>query len=282
MFDESDKVGAYVKQKNIGMKIDYNGKARQVLKTSAPPQESDKTDAKETLEEKNGANRAMRRIIQQKLLHGDELMADEMRFLKRFDTGLYTKARAAQDAREALAQKLEKATSKEEASEAFLIASGMVNKKAAAAPQNNVSPTKRNAVASPAKSSGASSNGSKLRTRWKLDLSNTSEKGAVSKPTTMQQPMDAKDQKKGIATPPSSEDTTGIEFIMGRALQSAWAKFIQTPKYRELISTTEHSIENLDPSNMTVATRFVSASRAYRNLPKVRKGVPQQSFDSET
>ena len=32
MFDESDKVNAYVKQKNIGMKIDYSGKARRVLK----------------------------------------------------------------------------------------------------------------------------------------------------------------------------------------------------------------------------------------------------------
>ena len=34
MFDESDKVSAYVKQKNIGMKIDYSGKARRVLKES--------------------------------------------------------------------------------------------------------------------------------------------------------------------------------------------------------------------------------------------------------
>ena len=78
------------------------------------------------------------------------------------------------------------------------------------------------------------------------------------------------------------EDTTGIEFIMARALQAAWAKFTQTAKYRELTSTAERSVENLDPASMTVATRFFSASRAYRNLPKPRKGVPMQSFDSET
>ena len=98
MFDESDKVSAYVKQKNIGMKIDYSGKARQVLKNSAP-QDAGTTDDEPQAEELDGASRAMRRIIQQKLLNGDELMADEMRFLKRSDTGLYTKARAAQDAR---------------------------------------------------------------------------------------------------------------------------------------------------------------------------------------
>ena len=78
------------------------------------------------------------------------------------------------------------------------------------------------------------------------------------------------------------EDTTGIEFIMARALQAAWAKFTQTAKYRELTSTAERSVENLDPASMTVATRFFSASRAYRNLPKPRKGAPMQSFDSET
>jgi len=116
MFDESDKVNAYVKQKNIGMKIDYNDKARRVLKTNAPQGKSPADDAQ--AEELDGASRAMRRIIQQKLLNGDELMADEMRFLKRSDTGLYTKARTAQDAREALVQKLEAATSKEEANKA--------------------------------------------------------------------------------------------------------------------------------------------------------------------
>lgn len=104
MFDESDKVSAYVKQKNIGMKIDYSGKARQVLKNRAP-QDAGTADDEPQAEELDGASRAMRRIIQQKLLNGDELMADEMRFLKRSDTGLYTKARAAQDAREALVEK---------------------------------------------------------------------------------------------------------------------------------------------------------------------------------
>ena len=101
MFDESDKVNAYVKQKNIGMKIDYSGKARRALKDQAPQEAA---DDESQMEELDGASRAMRRIIQQKLLNGDELMADEMRFLKRSDTGLYTKARTAQDARERMQQ----------------------------------------------------------------------------------------------------------------------------------------------------------------------------------
>ena len=62
MFDESDKVNAYVKQKNIGMKIDYSGKARQVLKNRAP-QDAGTTDDEPQAEELDGASRAMRRII---------------------------------------------------------------------------------------------------------------------------------------------------------------------------------------------------------------------------
>ena len=252
MFDESDKVSAYVKQKNIGMKIDYSGKARQVLKNRAP-QDAGTADDEPQAEELDGASRAMRRIIQQKLLNGDELMADEMRFLKRSDTGLYTKARAAQDAREALVEKLEAAASKEEASEAFLIASGLVNEAGNAARQ------KEAAKQQPVHTASAA-------------------------------PAAVREKRTGSAPPPKTssafvqqpEDTTGIEFIMARALQAAWAKFTQTAKYRELTSTAERSVENLDPASMTVATRFFSASRAYRNLPKPRKGVPMQSFDSET
>lgn len=295
MFDESDKVGAYVKQKNIGMKIDYSGKARQVLKTKANNREDDvggNPTPTGGSEERDGATRAMRRIIQQKLLSGDELMPDEMRFLKNSDTGLYSKACAAQKARESLAQKLEEATTKEEASEAFLVASGLVNEAGIVARQKTALPIppKEATVSSPS----PSLKGSKPRTRWKLDLSNTHQKDSPAKTTTTMpttknaatkisaDTIEAKKQTREIANRLVSEDTTGIEFIMGRALQATWAKFIQTQKYRELIGTTEHSIENLDPSNMTVATRFVSASRAYRNLPKARKGVLQQSFDSET
>ena len=68
MFDESDKVNAYVKQKNIGMKIDYSGKARRALKDQAPQEAA---DDESQMEELDGASRAMRRIIQQKLLNGD-------------------------------------------------------------------------------------------------------------------------------------------------------------------------------------------------------------------
>mgnify|MGYP000984210710 CR=1 FL=1 len=169
MFDESDKVSAYVKQKNIGMKIDYSGKARRVLKESETQNVADE----ESQAEENGASRAMRRIIQQKLLNGDELMADEMRFLKRFDSGLYTKARAAQEARETLVQKLEAATSKEEASEAFLVASGLVNEAGNNARQKEASEEKiAHGIASPT-SVGAARDAlttPKPRTRWKLDL----------------------------------------------------------------------------------------------------------------
>ena len=309
MFDESDKVNAYVKQKNIGMKIDYSGKARQVLKNNAP-QDAGTTDAEPQAEELDGASRAMRRIIQQKLLNGDELMADEMRFLKRSDTGLYTKARAAQDAREALVEKLEAAASKEEASEAFLIASGLVNEAGNAARQKEAAEevsartpsadTRASAKTSPARDSFGAP---KPRTRWKLDAASasgttTAKTSTTTKTAAKQQPVHAasaapaavREKRTGSAPPPKTssafvqqpEDTTGIEFIMARALQAAWAKFTQTAKYRELTSTTERSVENLDPASMTVATRFFSASRAYRNLPKPRKGVPMQSFDSET
>lgn len=309
MFDESDKVNAYVKQKNIGMKIDYSGKARQVLKNRAP-QDAGTTDDEPQAEELDGASRAMRRIIQQKLLNGDELMADEMRFLKRSDTGLYTKARAAQDAREALVEKLEAAASKEEASEAFLIASGLVNEAGNAARQKEAAEeasartpaadTRASAKTSPARDSFGAP---KPRMRWKLDAASASGTPAAKTSTTTktaakQQPAHSavaapaavREKRTGSAPPPKTssafvqqpEDTTGIEFIMARALQAAWAKFTQTAKYRELTSTAEHSVENLDPANMTVATRFFSASRAYRNLPKPRKGAPMQSFDSET
>ena len=303
MFDESDKVSAYVKQKNIGMKIDYSGKARQVLKNRAP-QDAGTADDEPQAEELDGASRAMRRIIQQKLLNGDELMADEMRFLKRSDTGLYTKARAAQDAREALVEKLEAAASKEEASEAFLIASGLVNEAGNAARQKEAAEevsartpaaeTRTLEKTSPARDSFGAP---KPRTRWKLDTSSASSasaaKGAATKAAAKTQtaaPQPANEKRTGSAPPPKTstafvqqpEDTTGIEFIMARALQAAWAKFTQTAKYRDLTSTTERSVENLDPASMTVATRFFSASRAYRNLPKPRKGAPMQSFDSET
>ena len=298
MFDENDKVSAYVKQKNIGMKIDYNDKARRVLKTNAPQGKSPADDAQ--AEELDGASRAMRRIIQQKLLNGDELMADEMRFLKRSDTGLYTKARTAQDAREALVQKLEAATSKEEASEAFLLASGLVNEAGSAARQKdaaakNPAPPSRAGTSASASSAVRDAFGApKPRTRWKLDTSSASSasaaKGAATKAAAKTQtaaPQPANEKRTGSAPPPKTstafvqqpEDTTGIEFIMARALQAAWAKFTQTAKYRDLTSTT---VENLDPASMTVATRFFSASRAYRNLPKPRKGAPMQSFDSET
>lgn len=301
MFDENDKVNAYVKQKNIGMKIDYNDKARRVLKTNAPQGKSPADDAQ--AEELDGASRAMRRIIQQKLLNGDELMADEMRFLKRSDTGLYTKARTAQDAREALVQKLEAATSKEEASEAFLLASGLVNEAGSAARQKdaaakNPAPPSRAGTSASASSAARDAFGApKPRTRWKLDTSSASSasaaKGAATKAAAKTQtaaPQPANEKRTGSAPPPKTstafvqqpEDTTGIEFIMARALQAAWAKFTQTAKYRDLTSTTERSVENLDPASMTVATRFFSASRAYRNLPKPRKGAPMQSFDSET
>ena len=307
MFDESDKVSAYVKQKNIGMKIDYSGKARQVLKNRAP-QDAGTADDEPQAEELDGASRAMRRIIQQKLLNGDELMADEMRFLKRSDTGLYTKARAAQDAREALVEKLEAATSKEEASEAFLIASGLVNEAGNAARQKEAAEevsartpaaeTRTLEKTSPARDSFGAP---KPRTRWKLDAASasgttTAKTSTTTKTAVKQQPAHSaapaavREKRTGSAPPPKTssafvqqpEDTTGIEFIMARALQAAWAKFTQTAKYRELTSTAERSVENLDPANMTVATRFFSASRAYRNLPKPRKGVPMQSFDSET
>jgi len=310
MFDESDKVNAYVKQKNIGMKIDYSGKARRVLKEQAP-QETDAANDEPQTEELDGASRAMRRIIQQKLLNGDELMADEMRFLKRSDTGLYTKARAAQDAREALVQKLETAASKEEASEAFLIASGLVNEAGTAARQKSAavetSARAPSNTASSAKSSSArnSLNAPKPRTRWKLDPTSAANaaNATTAKATTTKNPsrplpaqpaatasVSGSEKRTGSAPPPRTssafvqqpEDTTGIEFIMARALQAAWAKFTQTAKYRELTSTAERSVENLDPASMTVATRFFSASRAYRNLPKPRKGAPMQSFDSET
>lgn len=307
MFDESDKVNAYVKQKNIGMKIDYSGKARRVLKEQAP-QETDAANDEPQTEELDGASRAMRRIIQQKLLNGDELMADEMRFLKRSDTGLYTKARAAQDAREALVQKLEAAASKEEASEAFLIASGLVNEAGTAARQKSAavetSARAPSNTASSAKSSSArnSLSAPKPRTRWKLDPTSAAN-ATTAKATTTKNPasplpaqpaatasVSGSEKRTGSAPPPRTssafvqqpEDTTGIEFIMARALQAAWAKFTQTAKYRELTSTAERSVENLDPASMTVATRFFSASRAYRNLPKPRKGAPMQSFDSET
>ena len=301
MFDENDKVSAYVKQKNIGMKIDYNDKARRVLKTNAPQGKSPADDAQ--AEELDGASRAMRRIIQQKLLNGDELMADEMRFLKRSDTGLYTKARTAQDAREALVQKLEAATSKEEASEAFLLASGLVNEAGSAARQKdaaakNPAPPSRAGTSESASSAVRDAFGApKPRTRWKLDTSSASSaspaKGAATKTAAKTQaaaPQPTNEKRTGSAPPPKTssafvqqpEDTTGIEFIMARALQAAWAKFTQTAKYRDLTSTTERSVENLDPASMTVATRFFSASRAYRNLPKPRKGAPMQSFDSET
>ncbi|WP_314626461.1 hypothetical protein [uncultured Selenomonas sp.] len=301
MFDENDKVNAYVKQKNIGMKIDYNDKARRVLKTNAPQGKSPADDAQ--AEELDGASRAMRRIIQQKLLNGDELMADEMRFLKRSDTGLYTKARTAQDAREALVQKLEAATSKEEASEAFLLASGLVNEAGSAARQKdaaakNPAPPSRSGTSTSASSAARDAFGApKPRTRWKLDTSSASSassaKGAATKTAAKTQaaaPQPTNEKRTGSAPPPKTstafvqqpEDTTGIEFIMARALQAAWAKFTQTAKYRDLTSTTERSVENLDPASMTVATRFFSASRAYRNLPKPRKGAPMQSFDSET
>lgn len=310
MFDESDKVNAYVKQKNIGMKIDYSGKARRVLKEQAPQETNAANDEPQT-EELDGASRAMRRIIQQKLLNGDELMADEMRFLKRSDTGLYTKARAAQDAREALVQKLETAASKEEASEAFLIASGLVNEAGTAARQKSAavetSARAPSNTASSAKSSSArnSLNAPKPRTRWKLDPTSAANaaNATTAKATTTKNPsrplpaqpaatasVSGSEKRTGSAPPPRTssafvqqpEDTTGIEFIMARALQAAWAKFTQTAKYRELTSTAERSVENLDPASMTVATRFFSASRAYRNLPKPRKGAPMQSFDSET
>ncbi len=310
MFDESDKVNAYVKQKNIGMKIDYSGKARRVLKEQAPQETNAANDEPQT-EELDGASRAMRRIIQQKLLNGDELMADEMRFLKRSDTGLYTKARAAQDAREALVQKLEAAASKEEASEAFLIASGLVNEAGTAARQKSAavetSARAPSNTASSAKSSSArnSLNAPKPRTRWKLDPTSAANaaNATTAKATTTKNPsrplpaqpaatasVSGSEKRTGSAPPPRTssafvqqpEDTTGIEFIMARALQAAWAKFTQTAKYRELTSTAERSVENLDPASMTVATRFFSASRAYRNLPKPRKGAPMQSFDSET
>lgn len=310
MFDESDKVNAYVKQKNIGMKIDYSGKARRVLKEQAPQETNAANDEPQT-EELDGASRAMRRIIQQKLLNGDELMADEMRFLKRSDTGLYTKARAAQDAREALVQKLEAAASKEEASEAFLIASGLVNEAGTAARQKSAavetSARAPSNTASSAKSSSArnSLNAPKPRTRWKLDPTSAANaaNATTAKATTTKNPsrplpaqpaatasISGSEKRTGSAPPPRTssafvqqpEDTTGIEFIMARALQAAWAKFTQTAKYRELTSTAERSVENLDPASMTVATRFFSASRAYRNLPKPRKGAPMQSFDSET
>ena len=301
MFDENDKVIAYVKKKNIGMKIDYNDKARRVLKTNAPQGKSPADDAQ--AEELDGASRAMRRIIQQKLLNGDELMADEMRFLKRSDTGLYTKARTAQDAREALVQKLEAATSKEEASEAFLLASGLVNEAGSAARQKdaaakNPAPPSRAGTSASASSAARDAFGApKPRTRWKLDTSSASSassaKGAATKTAAKTQaaaPQPTNEKRTGSAPPPKTstafvqqpEDTTGIEFIMARALQAAWAKFTQTAKYRDLTSTTERSVENLDPASMTVATRFFSASRAYRNLPKPRKGAPMQSFDSET
>lgn len=307
MFDESDKVNAYVKQKNIGMKIDYSGKARRVLKEQAPQETNAANDEPQT-EELDGASRAMRRIIQQKLLNGDELMADEMRFLKRSDTGLYTKARAAQDAREALVQKLEAAASKEEASEAFLIASGLVNEAGTAARQKSAavetSARAPSNTASSAKSSSArnSLNAPKPRTRWKLDPTSAAN-ATTAKATTTKNParpllaqpaatasISGSEKRTGSAPPPRTssafvqqpEDTTGIEFIMARALQAAWAKFTQTAKYRELTSTAERSVENLDPASMTVATRFFSASRAYRNLPKPRKSAPMQSFDSET
>ena len=307
MFDESDKVNAYVKQKNIGMKIDYSGKARRALKDQAPQEAA---DDESQMEELDGASRAMRRIIQQKLLNGDELMADEMRFLKRSDTGLYTKARTAQDAREALVQKLEAATSKEEASEAFLIASGLVNEAGNAARQKEAAEevsartpsadTQASAKTSPAR---ASFGAPKPRTRWKLDAASascttTAKTSTTTKTAVKQQPAHSaaaapaavREKRTGSAPPPKTssafvqqpEDTTGIEFIMARALQAAWAKFTQTAKYRELTSTAERSVENLDPASMTVATRFFSASRAYRNLPKPRKGAPMQSFDSET
>lgn len=302
MFDESDKVNAYVKQKNIGMKIDYNGKARRALKDQAPQEAA---DDESQMEELDGASRAMRRIIQQKLLNGDELMADEMRFLKRSDTGLYTKARAAQDAREALVQKLEAATSKEEASEAFLIASGLVNEAGNAARQKEAAGETAAHTASSRTTPSASSASArdlsgtpKPRTRWKLDptsamSANTAKETStktISKAQSTTSTPAAVEKRTGSAPPPKTssafvqqpEDTTGIEFIMARALQAAWAKFTQTAKYRELTSTAERSVENLDPASMTVATRFFSASRAYRNLPKPRKGAPMQSFDSET
>lgn len=302
MFDESDKVSAYVKQKNIGMKIDYSGKARRVLKESETQNVADE----ESQAEESGASRAMRRIIQQKLLNGDELMADEMRFLKRFDSGLYTKARAAQEARETLVQKLEAATSKEEASEAFLVASGLVNEAGNNARQKEASEEKlAHGTASPT-SVGAACDAlttPKPRTRWKLDLTDkaagTPAAGgtrtrSVAKPQPARaataQPAASSEKRTGSAPPPKTssafvqqpEDTTGLEFIMARALQAAWAKFTQTPKYRDLTSTAERSVENIDPASMAAATRFFSASRAYRNLPKPRKGTPYQSFDSET
>ena len=59
MFDENDKVNAYVKQKNIGMKIDYNDKARRVLKTNAPQGKSPADDAQ--AEELDGATEALER-----------------------------------------------------------------------------------------------------------------------------------------------------------------------------------------------------------------------------
>ena len=59
MFDESDKVSAYVKQKNIGMKIDYSGKARQVLKNRAP-QDAGTADDEPQAEELDGASRSGR------------------------------------------------------------------------------------------------------------------------------------------------------------------------------------------------------------------------------
>lgn len=302
MFDESDKVNAYVKQKHIGMKIDYSGKARRVLKNNAP-QEADAANDKPQSEELDGASRAMRRIIQQKLLNGDELMADEMRFLKRSDTGLYAKARSAQDAREALVQKLEAAASKEEASEAFLVASGLVAEAGNAARQKDAAAKKaaNNAPAQPtAKTSTRDSFGApKPRTRWKLDTTSaasattaTTKSAAKPQPAhgAAASPAAGSEKRTGSAPPPKTssafvqqpEDTTGIEFIMARALQAAWAKFTQSAKYRDLTSTSERSVENLDPASMTAATRFFSASRAYRNLPKPRKGVPMQSFDSET
>ena len=195
MFDESDKVSAYVKQKNIGMKIDYSGKARQVLKNRAP-QDAGTADDESQTEELDGASRAMRRIIQQKLLNGDELMADEMRFLKRSDTGLYTKARAAQDAREALVEKLEAAVSKEEASEAFLIASGLVNEAGNAARQKEMAEevsartpsadTRASAKTSPARDSFGAP---KPRTRWKLDAASASGTTTAKTSTTTKTPQ---------------------------------------------------------------------------------------------
>ncbi len=306
MFDETDKVNAYVKQKNIGMKIDYSGKARRALKDSKSQATADKEQEPQA-EELDGAGRAMRRIIQQKLLNGDELMADEMRFLKRFDTGLYQKARAAQDAREALVKNLEAAASKEDASEAFLVASGLVSEVGNAARQKDAGKelskdTSKGATAF-AKAAMPDTKGTqKPRTRWKLDMTTSTENKAAApkratRATSKQRsgkganpPAATGERLTGSAPPPKvssafvqqPEDTTGIEFIMARALQSAWAKFTQTAKYRDLTSTAERSVENLDPANMTVATRFFSASRAYRNLPKPRKGAPLQSFDSET